>query len=324
MLDFANFWIFLLLPLPWIIYHVLKAAPENSLAALRIPFFSAIHVMVENTHPHDTQPQKRLVIITWVLLIIAAAGPQWLGKPIPLPVVGRDILLAVDLSGSMQTPDMLMEGQAVDRLTSVKNVAKEFIEKRAGDKLGLILFGTRAYLQTPLTFDHKTVLAMLDDATIALAGPQTAIGDAIGLAIKRLSKVPEKSRVLILLTDGGNNSGVLDPLQAAKIAADNKIKIYTVGVGSNGVVVNGVFGPQLVNPSSDLDEDTLKKIADMTHGEFFRATDHDSLQKIYQTINRLEPSMDKQVVFRPAKDLFYWPLAIALLISLYLLRRKIL
>ncbi len=264
------------------------------------------------------QNKKYLMYAIWFLLVFAAAGPQWLGAPIELSRSGRNLMLALDLSGSMQIPDMEIDDNAVDRLTVVKKVASEFVQKREGDRLGLILFGSRAYLQTPLTFDVKTVQMMLQDATIGLAGTQTALGDAIGLAVKRLMSVPEKNRVLILLTDGASNSGAVSPLQAAELAEQNDIKIYTIGIGANKMIVPGLLGPEVINPSADLDEDTLQKIADLTGGMFFRAKSTRDLARVYKEISKLEPTASDTTIFRPATDYYYIPLAIALLLSMYL------
>ena len=254
----------------------------------------------------------------WALLLFSASQPQWLGNAVVLPQEGRNLLLALDVSGSMQIPDMKLRGVAVDRLTVTKSVANTFVEKRIGDRLGLILFGTKAYLQTPLTFDRKTIRHRLDDATIGLAGQRTAIGDAIGLAVKRLLQTPKDSRVLILLTDGANNAGALTPRQAAKIAADNHIKIYTIGLGSESMMIDGLLGPQMINPSNELDEETLKQIAKSTNGHYFRAQNTRELQQIYKTIDRLEPVNSDTTVFRPTTPLFYWPLLLALLLSFFL------
>lgn len=323
MFTFAWPWVFILLPLPWLLYYFIKPAQQSITSALRIPFYTMVHKLLQQRGSLQISWRKWLAFLAWLCLLLAAAGPQWLGEPIALARSGRNIMLAVDLSGSMELSDMKIAGAPVDRLVVVKTVAEQFIRQRAGDRLGLILFGTKAYLQTPLTFDHKTVAAMLDDATIALAGEQTAIGDAIGLAVKHLQDVPAENRVLVLLTDGANNAGVLTPLQAAKIAARHGIKIYTVGLGANQMVVQSFLGPQVVNPSWDLDEDTLTEIAQMTGGLFFRAMDPQQLAEVYQSINELEPVAGDHAVFRPITAYYYWPLALALLISLYFTVRRI-
>ncbi len=319
MFEFANVWILLLLPLPWLVRALLPAATPIQTAALSVPFYHRIKQLTaagSQQHQHGKTTQL-ITLLIWLTLLIAAAGPQWLGPPKPIPQQGRNIMLALDLSGSMQLPDMKLKGKRVDRLTIVKAMARKFINQRIGDKVGLIVFGSRAYLQTPLTFDRKTVQLMLNDATIGLAGKQTALGDAIGLAIKRLEKVPTKSRILILLTDGANNTGVLSPIQAAKLAAQDNIKIYTIGIGANSMMVPGFFGAQMINPSADLDEGALQKIAKLTGGLFFRAKNTAELQKVYRTIDKLEPVSQSKTLFRPVTPYYYWPLSIAFLLSLW-------
>ncbi len=324
MFEFAWPWMFLLLPLPWLIRHFLKPATQQSNTALLVPFYQHIAGLKQSSAStkKPINSRKYLAYLAWFLLLTAAAGPQWLGKPITLPRNGRNIMLALDISGSMQIPDMQLNNQPANRLDVVKTVARQFIANRRGDRLGLILFATRAYSQTPLTFDRHAVLQMLNDASIGLAGARTAIGDAIGLAIKQLQKIPQQSRVLILLTDGGNNAGVIDPIEAAKLAAENHIKIYTIGIGANQMVLQGLFGPQIVNPSSDLDENSLRKIAELTGGLFFRATDTKALINVYKTIDKLEPISSDTSMFRPITLYYYWPLLFALLISIYFALRE--
>jgi Ca-activated chloride channel family protein len=192
----------------------------------------------------------------------------------------------------------------------VKSTARQFIHQRIGDRLGLILFGSQAYLQTPLTFDHQTVLHMLNDTTVGLAGKHTAIGNALGLAIKQLKSRKGQSQVIVLLTDGSNNAGQIKPIQAAKMAAKLGIKIYTIGIGANRLVVNGIFGSQVVNPSASLDEQSLKHIANLTGGVFFRAQNTQDLRKVYRQLNQLEPIKGKQTKLRSITPLYPWPLGL--------------
>ena len=233
-------------------------------------------------------------------------------------------MLAVDISGSMEKEDMLVNRRYTNRIIAVKAVVGDFIKKRAGDRLGLILFGQQGYLQTPLTHDAKTVDQHLQEAQLGFAGNATAIGDAIGLSIKRLRDRPTDSRVLILLTDGANTAGT-DPIQAATIAAEAEIRIHTVGVGAQEIVERGFFGRnRRVNPSQDLDEETLLQIADKTGGKYFRARDPQELQQIYAEIDKLEPIPEEQT-FRPTKSLLHWPLsaAFAMIALLVLIRRRV-
>jgi Ca-activated chloride channel family protein len=254
--------------------------------------------------------------LVWLLLVIAASRPQWVGEIESMPVTGRDLLLAVDISGSMDTQDMILNNTAVNRLKVVKKVAGEFIQRRHGDRVGLILFGSRAYLQTPLTFDTETTATLLDESEIGLAGRETAIGDAIGLAVKRLRDDAAADRVLILLTDGANTSGEVQPLQASGFAARDGLTVYTVGVGADEMMVQDFFGSRVVNPSADLDEDTLRAIADQTGGRYFRARDAKSLEKIYEILDELEPVESDVEIIRPVDELFYWPLGIAYMLAL--------
>ena len=225
-------------------------------------------------------------------------------------------MLALDLSGSMELTDMMLHGRPVSRLMVVKEAAKQFVEDRKGDHIGLILFGTQAYLQTPLTYDRHSVLARIEDASVGLAGKTTSIGDAVGLAVKRLESVPKQGRVIILLTDGANNSGILTPLKAAEIAKDEGIKIYTIGLGAesdpNAITPDNFL---TMNASADLDEDTLKEMAKMTDGQYFRATDPDSLKAIYKKINELERTKQEQASVRPQKEYYPWLLALVLLLG---------
>lgn len=259
------------------------------------------------------------MVLIWLALIISAARPQYIGEPVQLPTNGRDLMLAVDISGSMGTEDMEVGNTLVSRLLVVKAVVGDFVERRVGDRLGLILFGSKAYLQTPLTFDRKTVRTLLMETPLGIAGGKTAIGDAIGLAVKRLQSRPADSRVLILLTDGQNNIGEVTPLQAAKIAAQEGVKIYTIGFGAEEMQIPGLLFNRTVNPSSELDSQTLIEIAELTGGIYQRARSAAELQAIYTVLDELEPIEQDQETFRPVMSLFYWPLALALLASVLLI-----
>ncbi len=315
MIHFEWPWLLLALPLPLLMRWLLPAKMTVEQAALKVPFLDDFSGGKTKAVSQNKKWPLILAGIAWVLLVIACTRPQWLGEPIEQAVSGRDLMLAVDLSGSMEVQDFVINKRAVDRLTAIKWVASDFINRRVGDRLGLILFGTQAYLQTPLTFDRKTVMTLLNESAIGLAGDNTAIGDAIGLAIKRLKDQPENSRVLILLTDGANTAGEVTPLKAAELAAANKLKIYTIGVGADEMIVRSFFGNRKVNPSQDLDEDTLVKIAESTGGRYFRARNADELNNIYMLLDKLEPVEKDKQFFRPRTDLFYWPLALALLLA---------
>ena len=313
MIHIAWPWMILFLPLPWLLRRWLPPATLQG-SALFLPF--AVLVPIDKTPALQVNSRKRslLFALAWLLLIAAAMRPQWLDDPLPVPTTGRRILLAVDVSGSMATPDMAGN---YSRLNVVQKVAGDFIQHRHGDQVGLILFGTRPYLQAPLTADLDTVSQFLRESVVGEAGTQTAIGDAIGLALKRLQSNqadPGKQgeMVLILLTDGGNNAGLMGPLAAAKIAVSTGLRIYTIGVGAE-VEQSILFGTR---GNTDLDEDTLKSIARISNGEYFRATDADALQEVYARIDKLEPSAGREQWYRPHSEWFIWPLALALLLSI--------
>ncbi len=315
MIHFEWPWLLLILPLPFLVRWLLPARLTAEQAALKVPFMDDFPAAETKSVSKNQQWPLLLAALAWALLVLACSRPQWLGEPIEQAVSGRDLMLAVDLSGSMEVEDFMLNKRPVDRLTAIKSVATDFINRRVGDRIGLILFGTQAYLQTPLTFDRLTVMTLLNESAIGLAGENTAIGDAIGLAVKRLLNQPTDSRVLILLTDGANTAGEVSPLKAAELAAANKLKIYTIGVGADEMIVRSFFGNRKVNPSQDLDEDTLVKIAESTGGRYFRARSADELNNIYMLLDQLEPVEKDKQFFRPRTDLFYWPLALALLLS---------
>ncbi|MEH6465145.1 MAG: VWA domain-containing protein [Shewanella psychromarinicola] len=309
MLAFYWPWLLILLPLPLLIKRINLT---NVGGHLQLP---GITTTVTKTNSISHKGGRKRYWLMWICLLLAVARPQWLGDPIELPSKGRDLMIAVDLSGSMQIEDMVINNQTVDRFTLIQHVLSDFIERRKGDRLGLILFADHAYLQAPLTLDRRSVATFLDDAQIGLVGKQTAIGEAIALAVKRFDKVDESNRVLILLTDGSNNAGNIEPDIAAQIAAKRNITIYTIGVGAEILERRTIFGKERINPSMDLDEVQLKKLANMTKGRYFRARNSEELESIYQEIDKLEPVSRDQLSYRPKSELFYWPLLMSLLIS---------
>ncbi len=307
--QLAHLWALAALPLPLLLWFKLPRARQQAAGALRVPFYAALM----RTPAAAGRPPRwpaALAALAWVLLVLAAARPQWVGEPIALPLEGRDLMLAVDISGSMTEEDMVIGGQVVDRLTAVKAVAGDFIERRAGDRIGLVLFGQQAYLQTPLTFDRDTVRTLLFESAVGLAGRETAIGDAIGLSVKRLRDAPAEQRVLILLTDGANTAGSIEPMKATELAANAGVRIHTIAVGGDP---RSAFG--LTLGRNPLDERTLHSIAETTGGRYFRARDVRELQAIYGLLDELEPVQSDQRSFRPVRELFEWPLSVALLLS---------
>ncbi|TRO45289.1 VWA domain-containing protein [Pseudomonas sp. ALS1279] len=317
MFEFAWLWVFLLAPLPWLLRLLLPPADSGD-AALRVGFLDELQAL-SGRRARAALPswrQQAPLALLWFLLLCAAARPQWVGEPLPLPASGRDLLLAVDVSGSMDYADMQWDDEPISRLELVKRLLGDFIEGRRGDRVGLILFGSQAYLQAPLTFDRHTVRTWLDEAMIGIAGKNTAIGDAIGLAVKRLRQRPAQSRVLVLITDGANNGGEIDPMVAAQLAADEGVRIYAIGIGADPQQ-SGAFG-SFGFSALDLDETSLRAIADVTGGEYFRARNQAELEQIELTLDRLEPVAQQPTLARPVLALYPWPLALALLGSLLL------
>lgn len=297
------FWFLLLGLIPWMIYlhwqnpggtlHYSAIGTLKALRPRRVDLLAAIPIVLR--------------CLAVALLIFSLARPQEGRKSTEILSAGVDIILAIDTSGSMRALDLKKENTQVDRLTVVKDVVSEFIATRKFDRMGMVVFGQEAFTQCPLTLDHDVLNTFLDRLKIGVAGDSTAIGSAIGIAVKRLKDLKSKSKVIILLTDGRNNTGSITPFQAAEIAQIFGIKIYTVGVGTRGqapFLVDSMFGQKLVYRDVELDETTLIKIADMTDGKYFRATDTDSLKKIYEEINRLEKSEVKWIDHSEFKELF--------------------
>ncbi|WP_417566094.1 vWA domain-containing protein [Marinobacter sp.] len=266
---------------------------------------------------------KLLLFLMWVLLVTALARPQHVGEQTQMPVSGRDLMLVVDISPSMDEQDMVLQNRSINRLQAVKRVLDDFISHRRGDRLGLILFGTEPYVQAPLTFDLETVRTLMQEAGLGMAGRATAIGDAIGLATKRLRDRPEDQRVMVLLTDGANTAGEITPDKATEIAASAGIRIYTIGIGAESMVQRGLLGSRRVNPSRDLDESLLTRMAQQTGGEYFRARSLPELELIYESIDQLEPIELEGKYYRPVTELYAWPagLAAALWAMLFLYRQ---
>ena len=324
MIEWLWPWMFAIAPLP-LVFRWLISPIERQQAALTVPDVASFrHDEAARAGPETSRLAWRALLLwlIWLSLITAMARPEWTGEPVTLPTSGRDLMLAVDISGSMGTEDLQLGGQLVNRLTVVKNVVSQFVDAREGDRVGLILFGTNAYLQAPLTFDLETVNRLLVEAPVGIAGGKTAIGDAIGLAVKRLRQRPQGDRVLILLTDGANNVGEVAPVKAAELAAQDGIRIYTIGVGADEMRLPsllGVFGSRVVNPSAELDEDTLTEIADTTEGRYFRAQNTAKLVEIYDLIDALEPIEQEAETYRPIAVLYYWPMGLAWFLFLALI-----
>lgn len=316
MLSFAYPWVLALVALPLLANARKRPAPAVEAPVLPTGHWLADLPGVSRSGRRNSLLKQLLLLSIWILLVAALARPQYVGEQVQLPVTGRDLLLAVDISPSMDEQDMVAQGRSINRLQAVKRVLHDFIERRQGDRLGLLLFGTEPYIQAPLTFDLNTVRTLLDESGIGMAGRATAIGDAIGLAIKRLRDRPQQQRVVILLTDGANTAGEIPPDKAAEIAKAAGVRIYTIGIGAESMIQRGLLGSRRVNPSRDLDEGLLTRMAQQTGGQYFRARSLPELELIYESIDQLEPIELEGKRYRPVTELYVWPAGLAVLIWL--------
>ena len=321
MISFAWPWLFVLLPLPFLMQRLKPVS--NQQQSIRAPFFGQWHRLVAgNQQSLDTDDQsllqRILLLCLWLCLVVASARPQILGEATDVPSTGRELLMAVDLSGSMDEQDLQLDNKPVMRLDVVKYLASDFLGRRHGDRVGLVVFGTKAYLYAPISRDLSTINRLLNETQIGLAGQKTAIGDAIGLSVKKLNEANPQEKVLILITDGANTSGTLLPEQAADLAKKSNVKIYTIGVGADEIITRGFFGLERRNPSLDLDEGSLQTIAETTGGQYFRAKKSEDLENIYDVIEQLEPANREDLVLRRADELYYWPSSLGIILLLVL------
>ncbi len=316
MVQFAWPWVFLFLPLPFLFYRLL---PEviGTQRVLLVPFHEDFEPFSTSSRKWRRPLQRAFSVIIWILLVTAAARPQSVGEPVETTVSGRDLILAVDISASMGTRDFFLGSEPVTRLEAVKKFAGDFLQRRSGDRVGLILFGRQPYLQAPLTFDRQTVRHFLNQADVGFAGNETAIGDAIGLALKYAQREDSDKKVLILLSDGANTAGVLNPTQAARLAADQQLRIYTLGLGSESQPVPSFFGSTAPDISPQIDEELLREIARSTGGRYFRINASDELEQVYRLLDQLEPGPAAAPPYRRTKDLFFWPLGLAWLMGAF-------
>ncbi|MGN0919339.1 MAG: VWA domain-containing protein [Alphaproteobacteria bacterium] len=301
-----------------------KPAPEISetSGAIKVPFFNRLKkISAPKSGSFSKNPLWAL--LAWLCLVIAAMRPVWLGDPIPVQNNARNIMLALDVSGSMGEEDFDLKGLPVTRLDMLKALTDSFITTRNGDNIGLVIFGSEAYIYAPLSPDIKTLRELNSEIGIGIAGTQTAIGEALALATQNSASVPAESRIVILMSDGYANAGSVTVDEGLKLAQNQGVKVYTVGIGSSAKMVQDFFGIIEVNPSLDLDEETLKKIADETGGKYFRAKTTKDLAEIYALINQLEPVEQAAHFIKPRKELFYVPLLMGMLFFLMAIRRRV-
>ncbi|NOH98808.1 VWA domain-containing protein [Vibrio sp. 99-70-13A1] len=333
LMEFEYSWVFALLPIPLFIY-LLAPQYQTQRVAIRVPFFTRLVEDLQlnvNNGSSDIKPgrwQRFSLVFGWILLVISAAKPVWLGDEETRDLDGRDLMVLVDLSGSMSTTDFYsVNGVEESRLQAAKQVLSEFSEQRKGDRLGLIVFGDFAYMQSPFTADHKAWLSLLKESQVAMAGPSTHLGDAIGLGIKTYlseeaidysegnkdknkgksrdgkdTRENDKQRVMIVLTDGNDTNSLVPPIDAAKVAAANNIRIHTIAMGNPNTA-----GEQA------LEVETLNSIASITGGQSFLAMSYQELQLVYQMIADLEPTVYKSFTFQPKVSLHFVPVILLVL-----------
>ena len=300
-------WPLLLLPLPLVVRRLLPSAQSNSLA-ITVPLLNYYPISSSSLNSAQGRLPQFTLWFLWICIVLAAARPFLPGDPVNRTVSGRDLILAIDISGSMQEVDMMLNNKTASRIDVLKEVASEFIDRRTGDRIGLILFGTRAYTYVPLTYDRKALSELLSGVTTGLAGRLTAIGDAIGIAIKTLSQQPSRHKVLILVSDGSNTSGKSDPLDSVQIAKRVGMTIHTIGVGNDAKELRRILKTQTIPPGTALNETLLRQIAALSGGQYFRAKDTESLERIYKTLDELEPVPLEVHLHRPKIELFHLPL----------------
>jgi Ca-activated chloride channel family protein len=329
MFEFHWPWMALLLVLPLLVRHFWprpKGERHESVDGLQTtllhPSLSHLQDAFNTRRPRQPLSARLhgwLLHLLWLALVLALMRPQWLEPYTENRTAGYDLMLAVDASHSMNALDFTLEGEQVSRMQVVKGVVTKFIEGRQGDRIGLVIFGSRAYVLSPLTYDRKAVSSLLGEVIPRIAGDGTAIGDALGLGVKKLRERPEGSRVLLLIADGENTAGTIPPLKAAQLAAQEGIRIYSIGVGSDRKRVPIMENGRIITRTDlGFNEEAMREIAEAADGAYFRATDTEALEKIYQDIDELEKTeAQSRTVFIP-RPLYYWPLSVALLLLLIL------
>lgn len=355
MITFFWPWLLLLIPLPLLVRRLARPVSqshseqyfftESHTEALQLPDYNELRSMTTE-QGQSRSWHHRLIVpwLIWVMLVISAAQPLWLDDKQPIPVTGRDLMLLLDVSGSMRQMDFTrinsnqdaihksgnlssqqveqLDRNSVSRLEVVKQVAAEFVQQRKGDRTGLILFGDKPYLRAALSYDRNAIRQLIFESEIALAGESTAIGDAVGLAIKRMRNLPAKSRVIVLLTDGANNEGMVNPGQAAQLAAAQNIKIYTIGIGKQNSPGPNPYGIWSADNAQRFEKSVLQYMAKITGGHFFHALDSEGIQQAYDQLNMLEPNLTQNVYKHLALALYPWTLVCALILSVIRLIRS--
>ena len=314
MLAFDYLAVTLLLPLPWVVRRFAREVEPVSVLRLgRLPSDLDDNI-------HNSRVPMVLSIAAWLFLLSALARPVWLGEPISVPMEHRDVMLVVDLSGSMDIEDMNGGGgEAISRMTAMKSVLVDFVRRREGDRLGLVLFADHGYLHTPLTLDIRNLEQQIEQLTLGLVGYMTAIGEGVAIATKTFIDSEAPQRVMILLSDGSNTIGAVEPMAAAELAKDSNVTIYSIGLGAESMMVENAFGElHETNPSWDLDESLLTDIAELTGGQYFRARNQDELAEVYSLIDGLEPISDTEQTWQPRDDLYSYPLFVSLLLMVML------
>lgn len=327
MFSFHWPWFALLLPLPWLIWKFWRRphgatdaythADRSTLLHPALGRLASTFINSRSLTHAGSRLQILMLALLWVALILCLMRPQWLEPYTEVRTEGYDLMLAIDTSRSMDAMDFTVGGRQVTRMSVVKGVIGRFIKAREGDRIGIVVFGSQAFVLSPMTLDNQAVYSLVDNIVSRMAGDGTAIGDAIGLGVKKLRERPEGSRVMILITDGENTEGSLPPRLAAQLAAHEGIRIYTIGVGSKGLVPFFEDG-HMTQVKMEIDEELLTDVATITGGEYFRATDTDALEQIYQRIDTLEKTQAESRTVMIPRPLYRWPLALALLALLLL------
>ncbi len=316
MFHFVWPFIAILIPLPWIVAYILRKFPgkEHQPDSLWVPFFDPFKEKLSQIGSTLSSGKLHaLLFLGWIFLVAAAMRPQYIGEMQQISSEYRHLMLVLDVSDSMTEQDFVINGKPVSRLHMVKVLAHDFLTHRKGDAVGLVLFGEEAYVYVPLTPDVETAQKMLTEVDIGIAGSRTAMGDALALALKNMKDLPASSKVIVLLSDGYANTGQLTPDKVLEIAKKTGVKIYTIGIGAEQIPVWSFFGMTMQNPSQELDEKTLQKIASETGGMYFRAKTTDDMARIYQKLDSLEPAQSEDKTIRPVVELFYIPLIISML-----------